>query len=274
MKGLVYVVILALTVPFGLSAQGLIDVGGHRLDVSVRGNDTPVVILESGMGEGREYWGEVQDSLSRFVRVLSYSRSGLGASDYGRRTGTVDAVEELRTLLARLQIHPPFVLVGHSIGAWYVRTFAAQHPDEVAGLVLVDGTAELAYQDFARRWPDFWDSYDEAMAPYLAGWPQAARDEEDFNLDVIRGRGLPETVPLPDIPLAMITATRPDSSWLGGSPEGIKIWLGHHQAFLTQSSRAMHLISGRTGHMVQEDEPGLILQAVRFVLESITLKAR
>ena len=57
------------------------------------------------------------------------------------------------------------------------------------------------------------------MAPYLASWPQAARDEEDFNQGVITGRGLPEAVPLPDIPLAMITATRPDSSWLGGSPE-------------------------------------------------------
>lgn len=168
MRGPVHVAIMALAIPLGLSAQGLVDVGNHRLDVSVRGNGTPVVILESGMGEGREYWDAVQDSLSRFVRVLSYSRSGLGASEYSRRTGAVDAVEELRTLLTRLQIHPPFVLVGHSIGAWYVRTFAAQHPDEVAGLVLVDGTAELAYEDFARRWPDFWDSYDEAMAPYLA----------------------------------------------------------------------------------------------------------
>lgn len=269
-----HVVILALATPLGLSAQGLVDVGGHRLDVSVRGTGAPVVILESGMGEGREYWDGVQDSLSRFVRVLSYSRSGLGASEYSRRNGTVDAVEELRTLLTHLEIHPPYVLVGHSIGAWYVRTFAAQHPDEVAGLVLVDGTAEWAYEDFAQRWPNFWDSYNEAMAPYLADWPQAARDEEDFNLDVITGRGLPEAVPLPDIPLAMITATRPDSSWLGGSPEGIKIWLGHHQALLAQSARAMHLISDRTGHMVQEDEPRLIVQAVRFVLESITPRAR
>ena len=40
------------------------------------------------------------------------------------------------------------------------------------------------------------------------------------------------------------------------------------------SSRAMHLISDRTGHMVQEDEPQLIVQAVRFVVESIREAAR
>jgi len=244
------------------------------LDVSVRGEGSPLVILESGQGEGREYWGAVQDSLSSFVRVLAYSRSGLGASEYSHRRGTLDAVEELRTLLSRLEVEGPFVLVGHSIGGWYVRTFAAQYPGEVAGLVLVDATAELAYEDFARRWPEFWSSYDEALAPYLASWPQAGRDEEDFSRSVVTGRGLPEAEPLPEMPMAMITAARPDSTWLGGSPEGIKIWLRHHQALIAGSTRAMHLISDRTGHMVQEDEPQLIIQAVRFVVESIRETAR
>jgi pimeloyl-ACP methyl ester carboxylesterase len=33
------------------------------------------------------------------------------------------------------------VLAGHSFGGLYVRTYAAQYPEEVAGLVLVDSTA-------------------------------------------------------------------------------------------------------------------------------------
>ena len=47
-------------------------------------------------------------------------------------------VEELRTLLTRAGVEPPYVLVGHSFGAYIVQLFVVCYPNEVAGLVLVD----------------------------------------------------------------------------------------------------------------------------------------
>lgn len=71
----------------------------------------------------------------------AYDRAGYGGSDAAE--GLRDAsnvVEELRAVLAASGHTPPYVLVGHSLGAMYVRLFARTHPEEVVGLVLVDGT--------------------------------------------------------------------------------------------------------------------------------------
>jgi pimeloyl-ACP methyl ester carboxylesterase len=47
-------------------------------------------------------------------------------------------VSELRLLLERAGVPPPYVLVGHSFGGLIIRAFARAHPAEVAGLVFVD----------------------------------------------------------------------------------------------------------------------------------------
>jgi pimeloyl-ACP methyl ester carboxylesterase len=53
----------------------------------------------------------------------------------------VQTAADLHTLLDRAHIPGPYVLAGHSFGGWYVLTFAATYPDQVAGMVLIDSTA-------------------------------------------------------------------------------------------------------------------------------------
>jgi pimeloyl-ACP methyl ester carboxylesterase len=48
----------------------------------------------------------------------------------------------LHTLLTNAGIAGPYVLVGHSLAGKNVRLFALQHPDQVAGMVLVDARSE------------------------------------------------------------------------------------------------------------------------------------
>jgi pimeloyl-ACP methyl ester carboxylesterase len=50
--------------------------------------------------------------------------------------------EELHALLQQAGEKPPYVLVGASAGGIFVRLFAVEHPDEVAGLGLVDPATE------------------------------------------------------------------------------------------------------------------------------------
>ena len=132
----------------------LVDVGGWRLHLHCTGAprpSRPTVVLEAGAGDFSVEWSLVQPDVAAFARVCTYDRAGDGWSELGPHPRTMRQVAfELHTLLERAGERPPFLLVGHSYGAWLVRTYQATYPAEVAGLVLVESGAT----DPLRMMPD------------------------------------------------------------------------------------------------------------------------
>jgi pimeloyl-ACP methyl ester carboxylesterase len=123
-----------------------VDVGGKQLEILVEGTDQglPSVILESGLGGRIDGWLKVRESLCGVTRVVSYHRAGIGGSQPGPRPrSAVHIAAELRSALEQVDVNPPYILVGHSIGGLYVRAFAGLHPDDVTALVLADPTMEF-----------------------------------------------------------------------------------------------------------------------------------
>jgi pimeloyl-ACP methyl ester carboxylesterase len=117
----------------------LIEAGGLRLHLYAQGEGSPVVVLDSALAGTSLSWFAVQPRVAELTRVVSYDRGGFGWSGRSPAPRRVDHfVEELRRGLARAGIAPPYVLVGHSYGGWIMKLFASRHPEEVAGLVLVD----------------------------------------------------------------------------------------------------------------------------------------
>jgi pimeloyl-ACP methyl ester carboxylesterase len=120
----------------------LIDVGGHRLHLDCTGSRGPTVVLEPGGGGMSADMELIAPAVAGDTRVCVYDRPGRGQSDPvadpqdGAQTAT-----DLHTLLHRGHVPGPYVLAGHSFGGLYVMSFAAQYPQEVAGMVLVDSTA-------------------------------------------------------------------------------------------------------------------------------------
>lgn len=112
----------------------------RRLNLLVTGEGGgPTVVLAAGFLGGTLDWGYVQHRLSKSRRVVSFDTAGLGFSDPGPLPRTSSAiVQDLRTALANAQIAPPYILVGHSAGGLRMHLFAALHPGEVVGLVLLD----------------------------------------------------------------------------------------------------------------------------------------
>jgi pimeloyl-ACP methyl ester carboxylesterase len=80
---------------------------------------------------------------SRRRRVCAYDRAGLGWSEPGPAPRSPQQfASELRALLTNGGVEGPYVLVAHSLSGKTARLFASQHPDEVAGMVLVDARHE------------------------------------------------------------------------------------------------------------------------------------
>ncbi len=130
----------------------LVDVGGHRLHIHCMGEGKPTVVFDSGLPGSLLSWCYVQPEVAKFARACSYDRAGLGWSE-PRPTprSSEQIVEELHALLAKAGIRPPYVLVGHSFGGMTVRLFASKYPEEVVGMVLVDPLHPEEWESIARN---------------------------------------------------------------------------------------------------------------------------
>ncbi len=151
-----------------------VDVEGHRLHLLAMGQDCgrPSVVLESGMGGGVG-WEHTRSEIAKFAQLVTYDRAGIGQSQAGPEPRDAKTIaRELHAALHQAGVKPPYVLAGQSLGGLYVQVFAAEYPDETAGLILVDPTfadAKLALSaDEVRRWymthePDDWPRVEDKI---------------------------------------------------------------------------------------------------------------
>ncbi|OXE36432.1 MAG: alpha/beta hydrolase [Phenylobacterium zucineum] len=133
-----------------------VDIGGRRLRVVRAGlaSEAPMIILECGAFGCAADWAVVQDRLAaQGLASLAYDRAGLGYSDPGPAPRDGQAiVSDLETLLHRLEIEGPLLMVGHSMAGLMLRIFVGRNRHRVRGLVLVDAvTSETIENPAAAR---------------------------------------------------------------------------------------------------------------------------
>jgi pimeloyl-ACP methyl ester carboxylesterase len=139
----------------------LVDVGGHRLHLQCTGSGSPTVVVEPGAGMTSSSAGLIASAVASEARICTYDRAGRGWSEPAdTRQDATRIATDLHTLLDRANVPGPYVLVGHSFGGHYVRAYAAHHPDDVAGMVLVDSTAPADEAGATSQEPSDKGSYD------------------------------------------------------------------------------------------------------------------
>ena len=117
-----------------------IDIGGRTLNIDCAGTGTPTVMFETSAPRPGYSWVFVQRETARFTRACWYDRAGFGWSALGPypRTSAATA-RDLHSLLERAAIAPPYVLVPETLAALDARVYTGFYPDDVAGMVMVDG---------------------------------------------------------------------------------------------------------------------------------------
>jgi pimeloyl-ACP methyl ester carboxylesterase len=131
--------IFAAPKPFGQ----LIDMGGRDLHLACEGSGSPTVILESGAGEFSFDWALAMRPIARTNRVCAWDRAGYSWSDMASGFEQLPAVaDDMRVLLRKAGVKPPWILAGHGMGAIYARDYQRRFPGDVAGLILIDPMPE------------------------------------------------------------------------------------------------------------------------------------
>ncbi len=150
------VLFLIAVAVYSQQPEGLtIEVGGKKIayktfQLENRKEGDPILVFESGLGGGT--FDPILPYLPDNIAGIQYDRPGIGQSDPDPGIATdSQLMERLHGLLEALDIKPPYLLVGHSIGGPYIRMFAAKFPDEVFGLVFSDPTDFLLTQEEDRE---------------------------------------------------------------------------------------------------------------------------
>jgi pimeloyl-ACP methyl ester carboxylesterase len=109
------------------------------------------VILISGLGGNALDWNTVLPKVGRTTRVCAWDRPGYGLSDGTQAEQTVIATTlDLEAALTALAISPPYVMVGHSLGAYETLLFADRNLKKVSGIVLIDPSLPDQQKTFER----------------------------------------------------------------------------------------------------------------------------
>src|SRR5579872_15267 len=121
--------ILGLVAPISAASHNeSLTIGGQNLHIEMLGESGPIVVFEAGLGNDSSTWKFIAGRVAKFARVVLYDRAGIGQSlPMMNKSSPVTAAQvasNLHTLLVTADIHPPYMLVGHSLGGLYMQMFA------------------------------------------------------------------------------------------------------------------------------------------------------
>jgi hypothetical protein len=221
-----------------LGAGAKVDMGGWSMYIQCKGTGSPTVVLDAGFGDAHIAWNGVEPAVARKTRTCSYDRSGVGKSELRRSRPSVvpaeQVVDELHDLLARAEVSAPYVLVGHGLGGLNAPVFTERHSDDIAGLVFVDP----ASPEYFGRGETSQESPNGASISY-----RTAYDSE-------------RSVTFGDLPVIVLHA-----------PAGGASTQSEARELANRTSNGL-LVRTSTRHGIHREEPNLVVEAIKLVVDS------
>ena len=291
--------VLAETPDTKLDFARQFDIGaGRKLFLECRGAAPagyPTVVLISGYYGSSDSWTEreplelsplavgpaVLPGLARENRVCAYDRPGtlraMADAPLTDRSTPVaqprtvrDLVSELHGLLSAAQVPTPYVLVGHSLGGLIALLYARTYSSDVRGIVFVDALSPTMPIQLGALWPLYLGVLNPPLqdqpVPSLRQ-PESERVDIDASIDQVR-----QALPLPPLPLAVLTKTEPFQIQPGSLPAGITgaaidTAFGNAQRYFVELvPTTPQVFATGSGHNIQLSQPDLVINATRLVI--------
>ncbi|MFD7559825.1 alpha/beta fold hydrolase [Streptomyces sp. NPDC059835] len=261
--------------------------GGRGVHLECRGTGSPTVVLVSGTGGAADEWthvavhGALEPSVkavlpevARYTRVCAYDRPGTTRADDTPTTSTPvtqptsarDGADDLRAVLAAAGERGPYVLVGASWGAMITELLARTDAPAVAGLVTVDGASpHLRDTMTPEQWSDWMrliGTRPKGKGPEVPDYPAAIREI----------RAAPAS-PKPAVPAVVLTSDHPWDLKVGRTGSTWPAWLAAQER-LTAELHARHVTRTDSGHGIAVEQPALVSDAIREVVDAARAAGR
>ncbi|MBA3450737.1 MAG: alpha/beta hydrolase [Chloroflexia bacterium] len=276
---------------------GLIDIGGRSLYLECHGTGSPTVVLVTGYRSSARYWSDdllqpaaprtmVLPAVAGFTRVCAYDRPGtyasIGEDVLPSRSDPIaqprtapEVVAELHALLQAAGVPGPYVLAAHSLGGHFARLYASTYPDEVVGLVLVDAYSERLESLLPpERYEALKRLNQEGGTDTVVPIPGYGDVETlGWGADNAVMREAAAATPLAPMPLAVLAHGRPfalPEEAQGFSSDALEAVLRlANEDLATLVPNARFFVAHDSGHDIHQDQPELVIEAVRQVVSGV-----
>jgi pimeloyl-ACP methyl ester carboxylesterase len=241
--------------------DGSFDVGGHKLHLRCEGNGppgSPTIVYLHGLGGDGSDITSINTQLTSQARVCTYDRLNVGRSDRvtGRHSGA-DSVRDLHALLESAGVPGPYLLVGFSFGGLLAIMYAGAYPDQVMGLVSLDGSLPTDDQ-VDQLIPK--DEREQVMAQQ-----EANQESVDFYRTTDQAKALVAKVP--DVPVTYLAA-RPVELPPNWPVKKMRAFIAAKQLQFTKTVPNGRLVEVQSSHDIDLEQPELVIKEINRVLQA------
>lgn len=239
----------------------------------------PILLLHGGFGDAWIHWKEIIPLLAFDYHIIAPDLPGYGQSDPLGALRVRGMVDWLSGLLDALGLDQA-VLVGHSFAGLFARVLAAEAPQRVPALILVNGGVIPASPFFAKALaytPVIGRLAFQRIAASTSARAELTRifANQDALTDEFAGRAQRNREALGRLMQGLTVSRVPDARnplipvlllW-GENDPVTPVWVGENIKKGIPSAR-MSIIAG-CGHMPQIETPDVFATQVQFFLDKI-----
>ena len=297
---LVCMVLYLATMPTTFAyADGTNLIKTHNGTVNTRqiGENGPSVVFETGYGdalaseENQDTWNGIQDAAAKYATTIAYDRFGLGkSSDIGNMPSLTKEQEQiifdggnikynqndlngkyktardkainLHDLLREAKIKKPYVLVVHSVGSFTAIEFAKMYKEDLAGIIMLDGTFPALNKELYKwakdNMPDLAENYADQFS------------DADGNLDEILIGGLQcekDLKSLKNIPILYL-----QSSETGMGKAVDQLWEKGVINMISNSKFSERVVVPNSTHYVHRCNPEFVNNEIKTFIDKINIQ--
>jgi pimeloyl-ACP methyl ester carboxylesterase len=247
-----YVLSILFTLVSGCAIDHTVVTGS---DFKIEGQGDVLVVLESGAGDGPESWQPIRKALADIATVVSYDRPRW----FDTKVTGEEVAANLQRLLQKHHLNKPIVLVGHSLGDPFVLSFAKKYPQQVKGIVLIDGRP-AGFSEACKQAGGQMCDIPQLMKLALPLWVTA-----EVNGLTETYRQHEQYTHFPEIPVIVISATKPP---MLSDDVFMRVWLEKQAELSKQFVKGTFIAVPNVGHYIHQEQPELIISEISKIVVS------